>query len=117
MFIETVKIGERDVQLCCCASIMPCFKNVFGEDFLKAVTNDPEDVELFMKMGFIMAQFAELKDRNAVSHLTQDDFGDWLDQFPMASLIKATGKIAQIIMKESGGSVPSKKNKGAQSDR
>lgn len=117
MFIESVTIDGKEVQLCCCASIMPCFKNVFGIDFLKAASSDPEDISTFIKMGFIMAKMAELNNRGAVSRLTQNDYAEWLDQFSVSGILKSSKDIADILVKESRGTIESKKNSGEQTDR
>lgn len=76
MLYEKVKIGKEEVTLCMSASVIPCYKNVFGEDFLKAISKDAQNMDLYMKMGFIMAKFADLHDRAAVSRLTEKDFMD-----------------------------------------
>lgn len=110
MLYEKIKIGGKEVALCCCASVIPCYKNVFDEDFLKNVTKAPDDMDLYMRMGFIMAKFAETNDRAAVCRLTENDFYDWLDQFSSGDIINAVENIATIFMKESGGTVKAKKN-------
>lgn len=110
MFYEKINIGSEEVTLCVCASVIPCFKNIFGEDFLKSVGKDPENMDLYMKMGFVMAKFAELGDRGAVNKLTENDYCDWLDRFQTGDIIQSVEKIATVFMREAKGSVKSKKN-------
>lgn len=109
MLYEKVTIGTEEVTLCCCGSVIKCYKDIFNEDFLTAVSKDATDTNLYMRMGFVMAKFAELNDRNAVSRLTMDDFYDWIDRFTTGDLINAVEKIATVFMRESKGSVAAKK--------
>ena len=110
MLYEKVKIGNDEVTMCFCGSVIKCYADVFGEDFLKAITKDATDMSKYVQMGFIMAKFAELNKRDAVSRLTQDDFYDWLDKYTTGDLVMAVEKIATLFMKESGGTVAAKKN-------
>lgn len=110
MYIETVKIGETEVPMCVCASVIPCYKNIFNEDFLRKASSEPDNIDLFLRMGFVMAKFAELGDRAKVNRLTQNDFMDWLDSFRSGEIVTAAADIAVVFMKESGGEVSAKKN-------
>lgn len=116
MFIETVKIGELSVQMCACASVLPAYRNIFGEDFLKVVSADTQDMSVYIRMGFVMAMFAE-KTRAEVNKLTVDNFYEWLDQFSTGDMVNAIAEIATVFIKESGGSVAAKKNKSAPSGK
>ena len=110
MFIETVTIGDEPVKMCVCASVIPCYRNIFGEDFLRKAAAEPDNIDLFLRMGFVMAKFAELDDRAKVNRLTPSDFMDWLDQFRSGDIVKAAGDIALVFMAEAGGEVAAKKN-------
>lgn len=110
MLFETVKIGKDDVALCCCGSTVKCYKDIFDEDFLTAITKDATDMNKYIQMGFVMAKFAELNNREAVSRLTKDDFYEWLDKYSTGDLVVAVEKIATVFMKESSGSVAAKKS-------
>lgn len=110
MYIETVKIGETDVQLCVCASIIPCYRNIFNEDFLRKASAEPDNIDLFLRMGFVMAKFAELGDRAKVNRLTPNDYMDWLDQFRSGEIVTAAADIATVFMTEASGQVAAKKN-------
>lgn len=109
MLYERVKIGEDEVTLCCCGSVIKCYKDIFDEDFLTAIAKDATDINRYVQMGFVMVKFAELNDRNAVSKLTKNDFYDWLDKYTTGDLVNAVEKIASVFMKESKGTVASKK--------
>lgn len=109
MLFEKVTIGTDEVTLCCCGSVIKCYKDIFNEDFLTAISKDATDMNRYVQMGFVMAKFAELNDRNAVSKLTSDDFYTWLDKYSTGDIINAVEKIATIFMKESKGTVASKK--------
>lgn len=110
MLYERIKIGTEEVTLCCCGSVIKCYKDLFNEDFLTAISKDATDINRYIQMGFVMAKFAELGDRNAVSKLPMDEFYAWLDRFTTGDLVNAVEKIATIFMKESKGTVPSKKD-------
>lgn len=110
MFIETVNIGETPVQMCVCASVIPCYRNIFNEDFLRKAAAEPDNIDLFLRMGFVMAKFAELNDRGKVNRLTPNDFMEWLDQFKTGDIIKAAGDIALVFMSEASPGVEAKKN-------
>ncbi len=97
---DTVKIGEKEVPMLCMASCNVYYKQVFGEDPLKIINEtergNAEAVDLFSKMGFIMAKHAELKSRKLMRELTEDDYVDFLDQFKNADYLEALDKIADV---------------------
>lgn len=89
-----VKIGEKDVPMLCMASVDVYYRNIFHEDPIKLQTKDPDEGDLInfvMKMGFVMAKFAEVKDRKEMAKLNEDSFLDWLDQFDRADYLQALG--------------------------
>lgn len=88
MFRE-VKIGEKTVPMLAMASVDYYYKNVFGEDPIKRQVNDPgpdDMIDFIVKMGFIMAQFAERKSRKEMSKVNEEMFYEWLDQFDREDL-------------------------------
>lgn len=109
MLYEKINIGDEEITLCMCGSVIKCYKDIFDEDFLTGISKDATDMNRYVQMGFVMAKFAELTNRNEVSKLTKNDFYDWLDRFSTGDLINATEKIATAFMKESRGTVASKK--------
>ena len=93
---NTVRIGEKDVPMMAMASVDVYYRNIFHEDPIKLQTKDPDEGDLInfvMKMGFVMAKFAEVKDRKEMNKLTEDNFLDWLDQFDRADYLQALGDI------------------------
>jgi hypothetical protein len=61
-------------------------------------------------MAFVMAKFGELGNRKAVSKLTVDDFGDWLDQFSNGELLAVLSQFEELYMASNTSGVTSKKN-------
>lgn len=99
---KTIKIGGMDVPMAAPASCNIYYKRVFSEDALQlqAAASKSEDnaasLDLFSKMGFIMAKFAENPDRAAMSALTEDDYIVWLEQFSNMDFLNAIGEIAEV---------------------
>lgn len=109
MLYDKITIGTEEVTMSCCGSVIKCYKDIFSEDFLAEVGKDATNTNLYLRMGFVMAKFAELNNRDAVSRLTWDDFYDWIDHYSTGDLILAVEKIATLFMKESKGTVAAKK--------
>lgn len=110
---NVVKIGERDVPMLAMASTDAMYKNVFHADPIKMQAGDMdagESIELFMRMGFIMARYAELKDRKAVSQANEDDYLDWLDGFERADYFNALPDIRATYEGQAIGMAETKKN-------
>jgi hypothetical protein len=111
MMYGKIKVGEKDLTFCACASVNVCFFNVFHEDFIKMLSSDEGlATKAMMEMSFIMAKFGELNDRKKVNRLTEDDFCDWLDQFTTGELIDALPAIQEFYMTSNVSSVVAKKN-------
>lgn len=81
-----VKIGEKEVPMMAMASTDYYFKNVFGDDLLKKMSDKElpvsDMIDTVLKLGFIMAKFAELKTRKEMLKLNMDAFFEWLDEIP-----------------------------------
>ncbi|MBR6353564.1 MAG: hypothetical protein IKI21_12800 [Oscillospiraceae bacterium] len=96
------------------------FWNVFHEDPIKLQAGrDPEVSELIdfvMKLGFIMAKFAELRSSKAMRQLNEDDYLDWLDQFERADYLEALGAIREVYEGQKTTSVDAKKKDAEPSD-
>ena len=95
-----VKIGDKEVPMLAMASVDVYYKRIFGEDPLKMQIKEGFDgadaVELFQRMGFVMAKFAEPKVRKEMLKLTEDNYLDWLDGFERSALIDAVGDIRKV---------------------
>lgn len=92
-----VRIGEKDIPMLAMASVDVYYRNIFHEDPIKLQTAkdlDEGDLIIFVqKMGFVMAKFAEVKDRKEMAKLNEDSFLEWLDQFDRADYLNALGDI------------------------
>ena len=108
-----VKIGEKAVPMLSMASVDIYYRNIFREDPIKlqASTTDEGDIINFVyKMGFVMAKFAELKDRKEMAKLTEGDYLDWLDGFERADYLNALLDIRLTYEGQTLTSADAKKN-------
>ena len=104
---NVVKIGEKDVPMLCLASCDVYYRQIFHEDCIKLQSKSDFDegdlINFVQRMGFVMAKFAELKDRKEMLKLTEDSFLDWLDQFDRVDYLNA---LADIRMTYEGQQIP-----------
>lgn len=110
---NVIKIGDREVPMLAMASTDAMYQSVFHEDPIKMQARGMDEgdlIILFMKMGFIMARFAELKDRKAVQQANEDDYLDWLDGFERAEYIGALPDIRATYEGQSVSYADAKKN-------
>lgn len=108
-----VKIGTTEVPMLAMASVDIFYRNVFHRDPLTEQTSisEPGDaISFYERMGFIMAQYAEKKDRKAMKELTEDDFLDWLDHFDRLDLMNALGDIQKTYDGQNVTHADAKKN-------
>lgn len=108
-----VKIGEKDVPMLSMASVDIYYRNIFHEDAIKLQTVEQDEGDLInfvMKMGFVMAKFAELKDRKEMNKLNEDSFLDWMDGFERMDYISALPDIRMTYEGQSITSADAKKN-------
>lgn len=108
-----VKIGEKDVPMLSMASVDIYYRNIFHEDAIKLQTVEQDEGDLInfvMKMGFVMAKFAELKDRKEMNKLNEDSFLDWMDGFERMDYISALPDIRMTYEGQSLTSADAKKN-------
>lgn len=87
-----IKIGEKVVPMLSMASTDLYYRNIFHEDAIKLQTSSQDEgdiINFVMRMGFVMAKFAELKDRKEMNKLNEDAFLDWLDQFERTDYLNA----------------------------
>jgi len=79
-----VKIGEKEVPMLSMASVDLYYRNIFGQDPVVLQTKGIDEgdmINFVLRMGFVMAKFAETKDRKEMLKLNEDAFLEWLDQF------------------------------------
>lgn len=89
---NVVKIGDKSVPMMSVASTDVYYRAVFHEDPIAIQSGDLDPgkaINLYMGLGFIMAKFAELKDRKEMLKLNEDSYLDWLDTFDRSEYINA----------------------------
>lgn len=115
-----VKIGQRTVPMLAMASIDVYYRNIFHEDPVKLQTSKNLDegdlVNFVMRMGFVMAKFAELKNRKEMMKLNEDAFLDWLDEFERTEYLEALGDIRLTYEGQTISTSDAKKNSGEPTD-
>ena len=114
----TATIGGKDVEMVANAASPYRFKQIFREDFLKRAIetngNEAESVDLFVKMGFIMAKQAEKAD---FGKLNEDSFFLWLEDFEPSDVQMAAGEIANIYAGNAETKALPKKEADRQSEK
>ena len=97
---QEVKIGSKSVPMMAMASVDDMYEKIFHEDPIALQSSDDFDtgklLKLVQRMGFVMAKFAELKDRRKMRELNIDDYEDWLDQFERNEYIEALPNIRAV---------------------
>lgn len=113
-----IKIGEKNVPMLSMASVDIYYRNIFHEDPLKIQTEEQspsEAVAFYQRMGFVMAKFAELKSRDGMRELREDDYLEWLDGFGRLELMNALGDIQKTYDGQTITNAEAKKNTNAPS--
>lgn len=115
-----VKIGNRSVPMLSMASVDVYYREIFHEDPIKIQVADNQDAgamyDFTMKMAFVMAKFAETKDRKEMLKLSVFDYMDWLDQFDRLDLGNALEDVQKTYNGQAITTSDAKKNTGAPSD-
>lgn len=97
---RVVKIGDKEVPMLAMASVDIYYKRVFHEDPLSIMTNasipDGEKTRVAFGMAYIMAKFAECRDRKAMLRLTEDDYLEWLEQFEYGDFVAAAAEVLGV---------------------
>lgn len=114
-----VTIGDKAVPMLAMASVDVYYRNIFHEDPFKFQTDHSDDpgamVDFHIRMAFVMAKFAELKDRKEMAKLNEDSFIDWLDQFSRWDLISALEDVMKTYNGQTLTTSEAKKNNEEQS--
>lgn len=114
-----VSIGDKEVPMLAMASIDVYYRNIFHEDPVKReseLTGAAEAVEFYTRMGFVMAKFAEFKNRENMSKLNEDAFVEWLDQFDRMDMANALADVQKTYNGQSVTYADAKKNNDEPSD-
>lgn len=114
-----VKIGEKSVPMMAVASTDVYYRGIFHDDPIARQAkgmDEGEAINLFMQMGFVMAKYAELKDRKAMMQLNEDSYLEWLDEFDRAEYLEALADIRATYEGQSVTSSDAKKKDEEQSE-
>lgn len=114
-----VKIGEKEVPMLSMASVDLYYRNIFGEDPVALQTKGIDEgdmINFVLRMGFVMAKFAELKDRKEMLKLNEGDFLDWLDQFERGDMFAALPDFQKTYEGQMLTAAEAKKNNGEQTE-
>lgn len=108
---KIVRIGDKDVPMLSMASVDLYYKNVFGEDPLVVQQNmgSGEAIGFYQRMAFIMAKYAEVKERKEMLKLSFDSFLEWMEQYDRDELILALEPIMLVYNGQMAVSAESKK--------
>ena len=109
-----VRIGDRDVPMLSKATVDFYFKSIFGEDPIRIQAKSGSDegamIDLMLKMGFVMAKFAESTHRKDMMTLNEDAFFEWLDGFERADLYAVLDDIQATYESQAIAGSKAKKN-------
>lgn len=115
-----IKIGAATVPMLAMASVDLYYKQIFHEDAIKLQSgkdfDDGDLINFISRMGFVMAKFAELKNRKEMSKLNEDAYLDWMDNFDRAEYMNALGDIRATYEGQNIPTSAAKKNSDEQSE-
>lgn len=114
-----IVIGAKEVPMLSMASVDLYYRNIFHEDPIALQTkgiDEGEMINFVLRMGFVMAKFAELKDRKEMAKLNEDSFLDWLDQFERNDIFAALPDIQKTYEGQMVTESTAKKNKDEQTE-
>lgn len=113
-----ISVGDKQIPMLAMASVDVYYRNIFHEDAIKLQASKDLDegdlINFVMRMGFVMAKFAELRDRKEMNKLNEDAFLDWLDGFDRLDYLQALGDIRMTYEGQSVTQSDSKKNSAEQ---
>ena len=112
---NVVKIGDKDVPMLSMASVDIYYKHIFHEDAIKVQTKETDEgdiINFVSRMAFVMAKFAELKDRKEMLKLNEDAYLEWLDQFERTDFLNALVDARRTYEGQSITMSDAKKNNG-----
>ena len=107
-----VKVGEKDIPMLANAATAIRYKQVFGKNILTYFSGKakPEDIaEVVQELAYIMARSGEKADMNM---LNIDDYIDWVGQFDVFDLLRASEEILSIYQGNEASKSSSKKKQG-----
>lgn len=109
-----VHIGNKEIPMLSMASVDYYYKNIFHEDPIKLQAAENSDIGAMLgfieRMAFVMAKFAECKDRKEMMKLNEEAFLDWADSFERNELIEALPDVQKTYEGQSLTGSKAKKN-------
>ena len=96
---KVIRIGEKEVPMLSMASVDVYYRNIFHEDPIALQAkgmDDGETIVFVMKMGFVMAKYAELKSREEMRSLNEDSYLEWLDDMERMDYLTALPDIRAV---------------------
>ena len=118
---QEVKIGDKTVPMMAMASVDGFYEQIFHEDPIQLQASDNIDtgklIKLIQRMGFVMAKFAELKDRKEMRKLNEDSYFEWLDGFERSEYMEALPNIRAVYEGQSITHSEAKKNSDELTDQ
>lgn len=108
---KEITIGEETVEMAASAATPFIFHKIFGEDLLRTMQIDPENVNTYIKLAFTMARQADTPTTDLMKgSASYDDFIVWLDKFEMLDLMESVKDVLQLYQaSKKGTSVPKTK--------
>lgn len=91
----TIKIGAKDVEMLANAASPYLYNQLFHEDFLQILQNNPA-ANVFEKMGYVMYCQANKPIEELFRGLKVDDFYKWLSKFEPMEILNASKEIAEL---------------------
>lgn len=118
IMFNIVSIGDERVPMLSMASVDLYYRQIFHEDAIKLQSAKDFDegalIVFLEKMGFVMAKFAETKDRKAMLKLNEDNFLEWLDRFDRLDYLNALADIRATYEGQMLTDADAKKNNAEQ---
>ena len=108
---KEITIGETNVEMAASAATPFLYQKIFREDLLREMQKDPENVNNYIKLAFVMARQVDTPTADLMKGaVTEDDFIAWLDQFEVLDLMGAVADVLQLYQaSRKGTSVPKQK--------
>ena len=96
----TINIGGKEVGMLANAASPHYYKQIFKEDFLQRSQENPPDMGIFEKMGFVMAKQAEGLKHSEMMNVSVDSFFEWLEGFEAMDILESIGDISDLYLKQ-----------------
>jgi len=106
--LQTVKVGEKELNLLANAATPIRYKMVFGEDIMVAFNqingkkrDEGEILDISSQLAFIMNKQATC-DREALKGLTKEVYIEWLEDFGPMDFVNASTEIFNTYLGTTG---------------